>query len=213
MTALVLFMLYHERANSVCPAWSLRMIRSCGLGHVPSRRLHRRQVGALHFEWEILDPPTVCVHECIAHLASRCSTHLPCGSPCVQQAGPPQTRILGCLLQQMPASSLAIGMMLLHHHATTFHRSCQASCLLVSSPLETWRSAHTLRSTSPRVACLVPASQPVLHQCLADLSARPGSSLVRRRSTFQPFFISSSQVSSNTVPSPCLYPWLPFARW
>ena len=45
------------------------MIRSCGLGRVPSRCLCRRLVVALHLEWE-MSGFTDCVHVCIAHISS-----------------------------------------------------------------------------------------------------------------------------------------------
>ena len=91
---LVPFALQFVRANSVCPSWSLRMIRSV-LTAMSMNVSHRSFQGSTHQLWAL---------------------------PCVLQACSPQARTLGCLRQQMPASSLMIGMMLPHSHSTTFHR-------------------------------------------------------------------------------------------
>ena len=49
------------RNNSVCPSWSPRVLRSCGLGLLLSHGLCRRQIGMLHLGWENVGS-TDCVH-------------------------------------------------------------------------------------------------------------------------------------------------------
>ena len=121
------------RADSGCPSSSPRMIRSCGLGLVPSRCPCKRQVGALHLGWDFVLASTDCVHEWTVHIVSVGSMYQLWVLPCVSQVCSPQTRTIGCLPQKkMPASSWAIGMLLRQWHSTTFHRRCQLPCLLAS---------------------------------------------------------------------------------
>ena len=96
------FMLQLARADRTCPTSSPRMIHPCPIA-----------VGV-----NVKSVRNVWIHQlCSEMYRTIGSTHQLLALP--DQVWSPQTRALGCLLQQMPASSLTIGMLLLRWRSTT----------------------------------------------------------------------------------------------